>query len=168
MKILDDLDFKIVTFLNQNARASNREISRHLGIAQPTVKDRLGRMFGSGKLRIATLFDLEKFTEFPALDLAIIGIKQTGPPDYTMQKLSRIPSVIFIASVTGTFDIIAGVVTNSKKMLSQIITVEIQSIDSVFDTDTYVVLSNMGLYVPATVMSFLMGCDVEEVKSNPQ
>ena len=169
MKYLDDVDFKIASFLNQNVRASNREISRQLGIAQSTVKDRLGRMFESGKLKIAALFDLEKITEIPALDLAIISIKKKGPPDYTMQKLSKIPSVLFIASVTGTCDIIVGVVTNSKKMLSKIITSEIQSIDSVYDTETYVVLSNIGLYVPATVMSYLMGCDDEEAdKSNTQ
>ena len=166
MNTFDGLDLKIALFLNQNVRASNREISRQLGIAQSTVKDRLGRMFESGKLRIAAFFDLEKITVFPALDLAIISIKQKGPPDYTMQKLSTIPSVLFIASVTGTYDIIVGVVTNSKKMLSKIITNEIQSIDSVFDTETFVVLSNIGLYVPAKVMSYLMGCDEKADKSN--
>lgn len=166
MNTFDDLDLKIASFLSQNVRASNREISRQLGIAQSTVKDRLGRMFESGKLRIATLFDLEKITEFPALDMAIICIKQKGPPDYTMQKLSTIPSVLFIASVTGTYDIIVGVVINSKKMLSKIITNEIQCIDSVYDTETFVVLSNIGLYVPATVMSYLMGCSEEADKSN--
>jgi Lrp/AsnC family transcriptional regulator for asnA, asnC and gidA len=168
MKHLDNIDIKIATFLDQNGRASNREISRHLGISQTTVRDRLGRMFESGKLRIATLFDIEKITEFPVLDLAIIGIKQTGPPDYTMQKLSKIPCVLFIASISGTYDIIVGVVTNSRKMLLKIITDEIQRIDSVFDTETFVVLSNIGLYVPATAMSYLMVCNEEADKSNTE
>ena len=162
------MDIKIATFLDHNGRASNREISRQLGIAQSTVKDRLAHMFDSGKLRISALFDIEKITEFPALDLGIIGIKQTGPPDYTTRKLSLIPSVIFVMSVTGTYDIIEGIVTNSRKMLSHIIANEIECIDSVFDTETFIVLNNIGLYVPATVMSSLMGCNEEAEKFNTQ
>ena len=92
MKHLDDVDIVIATFLDQNGRASNREISRHLGIAQTTVRDRLGHMFESGKLKIT----------------------------------------------------------------------------AVFDTETFVVLSNIGLYVPATAMSYLMGCNEEADKSNTQ
>ena len=123
-------------------------------------------MFESGKLKISALFDIEKIPEMPALDLAIIGIKQTGPPDYTMGKLSKIPFVLFVASVTGTYDIVIGVVTNSRKMLLHIIANEIESIDSVFDSETFVVLYNTGLYVPAEVMNYLKRYD--EISKNSQ
>ncbi|MCE5248750.1 Lrp/AsnC family transcriptional regulator [bacterium] len=166
MKPLDDLDIKIATFLGNNVRASNREIARQLGIAQTTVRDRLKNLFESRKLKISALFDIEKIPEMPAIDLAIIGIKQTGPPDYTIQKLSRIPSVLFVASVTGSYDIVVGVATNSRKMLLHIIANEIESIDSVFDSETFVVLYNTGLYVPAETMNYLKRYD--EISKNPQ
>ena len=146
MPAIDQLDLEIAKILDTDGRASNREIARRLGISETTVRHRLGRMIDSGMLKVSAQFDIE---EFPELYLAVIGIKLNVPLDRCLEKFRAIPAVLYILTLTGRYDLQVAILVNSRKMLARVVSHEIETIEGVRDTETFVVLENAGLNISA-------------------
>ncbi|HDY87187.1 MAG TPA: winged helix-turn-helix transcriptional regulator [bacterium] len=143
----DEIDLKIASILGPNSRSSNREIARRLGINETTVRRRLSQMIESGILSVPAVIDIEKL---PDKFMAIVGIRHQVPiPDDTfLQKVNELDSVIYSMTVTGHFDMFAIILAVSRKKLLEALR-QIQSIEEVIDTQTYVILENYGLDVQA-------------------
>lgn len=54
---LDDTDRQIVDFLRRDGRMAYREIARQLGVSEGMVRKRVGRLLGSGWIRIVAMSD---------------------------------------------------------------------------------------------------------------
>jgi Lrp/AsnC family transcriptional regulator for asnA, asnC and gidA len=147
------LDLEIAKILDSDGRASNRDIARRLGISETTVRHRLGRMIDSGLLTVSAQFDIE---EFPEIYLAVIGIKLSIPPDRCLEKFRAIPAVLYVLTLTGRYDLQVAILVNSRKMLARVVSREIETIEGVVDTETFVVLENSGLRVSAAKLCELL------------
>ena len=55
MRELDDLDYKILGLLKDDARASSREIAGTLGVAESTVRKRVNHLTDSGAVRFTAV-----------------------------------------------------------------------------------------------------------------
>lgn len=153
MRSVDDLDLEIAGILDSDGRASNREIARRLGISETTVRHRLGRMINNGMLNVNAQFDIEEFSD---IYMAIIWIKLSASPDRCAEEIRKNPSVLYVLTVTGRYDLQVAVLVNSHKMLARFVSWEIRNIEGVAETETFIVLENFGLQVSAAKLNTLM------------
>ncbi len=153
MQTIDRLDLEIAKILDSDGRASNREIARRLGISETTVRHRLGRMIDSKLLTVSATFDIE---EFPEIYLAVIGIKLNVPLDHCIEKFRAIPAVLYVLTLTGRYDLQVAILVNSRKMLASVVSRELESVEGVVNTETFVVLEDSGLRVSAAKLCELL------------
>jgi len=103
---LDDLDYRILERLVENARSSNRAIARELGIAAGTLADRLARLEREGVITgySATLDPRALGRTLPF----VIGleIRQGQSLHEVLDRLASLPEVEHVFVVTGRWDLL--------------------------------------------------------------
>jgi DNA-binding Lrp family transcriptional regulator len=103
--MIDELDKKILTALNKNARMSFRQVAKKLGISPTTLHNKVRKLETSGILKgYIPLID----TESVGYNLmAIIGLRVKQEKDIEVQKaISKLPQVGAIYEITGDWDLI--------------------------------------------------------------
>lgn len=102
---MDELDVKILSLLQQNARLSYREIARELKVAVGTVYNRIKKMEEEGVIRgFAPIIDYEKL----GFGLtAVIGVKAKGRHILDIEReIAKNDRVMLVYDITGEFDIV--------------------------------------------------------------
>jgi len=155
---MDDIDLNIAKMHEKQTYVSSRDVARQLGISASTVRRRMTRMFESGVIENKMLVDLEAF---PELYITFVGMSMSISPDKCIPEIKKIPSVLFLACVTGKYDVIAVVIITSRKMLYKI-TRQLFEIEGVSALETFVVTDNHGLRVSASTLFELFRLEKEE------
>jgi len=105
----DDLNKQIIHMLQDDGRLPYDEIAARLGVSAGTVRNRVTRMRDAGLLQIVAIVDpvaVDYETD------AMLGIK-TAPgiaPQQVAERLADFPAVVYIAWVSGQFDLLIEVV----------------------------------------------------------
>ena len=71
---LDDTDRAILAALRENGRATNSEIAGRLDVSEGTVRNRIGKLTGSGFLSVEGLVDPNQDREHQLVCPAALGI----------------------------------------------------------------------------------------------
>ncbi|MGS0753968.1 Lrp/AsnC family transcriptional regulator [Roseateles sp. GG27B] len=137
--VKDQLDRQVVTLLQANARASTAELARQLGVARTTVVARLARLEASGVI--------VGYTARLGSDAADRGVQAfvgiTVSPKAgreVVKRLTALPELRQLASVSGEFDYMARLRADSTMRLDALLD-EIGDIDGVLKTTSSVVLA---------------------------
>lgn len=119
MKI-DSLNWKILKCLQQNARLSNAEIGRTVGISSPAVSERIKKMEDSG---IIEGFNTSVSPFETGYQLkAIITLRAfMGMLKPFMEKVKMYPEVLNCYRITGNENFVMEVVLRNQKHLEQFI-----------------------------------------------
>jgi DNA-binding Lrp family transcriptional regulator len=136
---LDELDRRLISLLQADARTPPADLARRLGVARTTVLARLQRLERQGVIVGYTVRLAQD--EGPQAVEAFVGIS-TQPRtarDVTL-RLAAIPELRQLLSVSGEFDYIALLRTESTARLDVLLD-EIGAIDGVLRTTTSVVLA---------------------------
>lgn len=132
-------DRQLITLLQANARASTAELARKLGVARTTVVARLARLEASG-----TIVGYTARLGTDAADRgvqAFVGITVSPKAGReVVQRLSKIPELRQLASVSGEFDYMALLRAESTMRLDALLD-EIGEIEGVIKTTSSVVLA---------------------------
>lgn len=109
---MDDLNQSILRMLEQDGRLPFKEIADQLQVSEGTVRNRVNWMKRSGVLRIVAIADP---TAVRYKADAMIGIKVSpkSSPKKLAARLARHSEVVYILWVTGRFDLMIEVVTES-------------------------------------------------------
>ncbi|WP_457742492.1 Lrp/AsnC family transcriptional regulator [Thermococcus sp.] len=102
--MVDELDVKIISLLQKNARLSYREIARELNVAVGTVYNRVKRLEEEGIIKgYAPILDYERL----GFGLtALIGIKAQGRRIVEIErKIAEKKRAMMVYDITGEFDI---------------------------------------------------------------
>ena len=143
---MNTIDLKIMSFLGENSRLSNREIARRIGIAEGTVRNRLKKLINEGVLKTTALVNIEAF---PELYIAFVGVKVDGRHlTECAEKIEKLQSVLTTMIVTGRYDLFAVVLANSHQTLVDFVTNQLSHIPGVKDSETFVVLKNIDQWIP--------------------
>ena len=143
---MDAMDWKIAGLLAEDGRRSNREIARRLKVSEGMIRQRLGRMVASGRLRLTAQVNLE---QLPEQYLAIIGVRIDGRMlEARAEELRQLPNVLSALIVTGRFDIVLTVVLNRRHDLVRFITRSLSNVAGVLDSETFIVLKSYDVWVP--------------------
>ena len=137
---IDGIDKKILRFLMQDARKPVLEIARNIGISGAAIHQRLRKLEASG------LFAGSKFIINPKVmgytTMAYIGIyldKAMSNP-IAVKQLEKIPEVLECHYTTGNWSILIKVLCKDNEHLMHVLNKEIQQIEGVSRTETFISL----------------------------
>ena len=105
----DDLNKQIIAMLQEDGRLPYDEIAARLGVSPGTVRNRVTRMREAGMLQIVAVVDpvaVDYETD------AMLGIKTAPgvPPQQVADRLADYSAVVYIAWLSGQFDLLIEVV----------------------------------------------------------
>jgi Lrp/AsnC family transcriptional regulator, leucine-responsive regulatory protein len=119
-KTLDKLSQRILKELCNDARVSNAEIGRRVGLSSPAVAERIQKMEEQGIVRgHHTVVDFDKL----GLSIrALINFKSLSlKHDDMLNMIENMPEIVEWHTITGTPCMVLKVVTNSSKELEAVI-----------------------------------------------
>lgn len=137
MKI-DTTNWKILDCLQQNARQSNTDIARQVGITSPAVAERIRKLEDAGI--IEGYYAKVSHSETGYQLKAIITLRAfMGKLKPFIEKVKEFNEVINCYRITGNENIVMEVVLNNQKHLEQFI----DQLIKYGETSTHIILSNI-------------------------
>jgi len=137
MKI-DSLNWKILDCLQQNARATNTEIGRRVGISSPAVSERIKKMEDSGVINSYKTIVSPFETGYQLK--AIITLRAfMGKLRPFLEKVKTYDEVLNCYRITGNENFVMEVILKNQKHLEQFI----DQLISYGETKTQIVLSHV-------------------------
>jgi DNA-binding Lrp family transcriptional regulator len=136
---IDEMDRRIIGKLRENARAPISDIGRALGLSRTTVQSRIQRL---ERLGVVTGYTL-KVSEAHERGLIHAYVMLTTAPKQTAAVISAAranPAVRRLASVSGPFDLIAEVATQTVAEMDELIDA-LGALEGVERTTSSVVMS---------------------------
>ena len=135
---LDDVNWKILNCLQQNARQSNTEIAKKVGITSPAVAERIRKMEDAGI--IEGYFAKISYTETNHQLKAIITLRAfMGRLKPFLETVKTFDEVVNCYRITGNENIIMEVVLKNQQHLEQLI----DRLITYGETRTHIVLSDI-------------------------
>ncbi len=133
---LDALDKAIIIALEDDGRRPYRDIARDLGVAEGTVRARVGRLIDRELIRITAVGDpLTLGVEVAAITLIRV---RPGAVAATAERLAEYPNVRFVGTSFGQADIIVQTLHASVKDLHRFVAEEVpRSCPDLRSTETF-------------------------------
>lgn len=137
----DELNQKIVQILRQDGRTAFSDIAQRLDVSEGTVRNRVSAMKSSGVLQIVAVTDAaakEYHTE------ALLGIKVSPgvDPDRVAKRLSELDDVVYVAWVSGRYDLLVEVISRSDVSLVKLLSENVHGNDDIASTEVMTDLKN--------------------------
>ena len=141
---MDQLDKKIVTILQENAKITNAKLSRMIGISAPATFERVKRLETSGVItRFTAVVDPEK-VGFSIMAIVSITLSLSKLPSVPLikEKFSELEEVVECYQMAGAHDFILKVIAKDIKAYAEFMNRKltriqgIQSIQSSFVIDS--------------------------------
>ncbi|WP_456424118.1 Lrp/AsnC family transcriptional regulator [Lutibacter sp.] len=135
---LDDINWGILHCLQQNARQTNTEIARKVGITSPAVAERIHKMEDLGIIEgyFAKVSYFETDHQLKAIITLRVFMGRLKP---FMEKVKEFNEVINCYRITGNENIFMEVVLKNQQHLQQFI----DQLINYGETKTHIVLSNI-------------------------
>lgn len=141
--MIDEIDRKILNILQQNARISNVQIAREVGMAPSAILERIRKLESRGVIR-----GYEAKIDPEALGLNLLAYvfvrsdERVGE-EITGQELAELPEVQEVHHIAGEDCYLVKVRTTDPRALSQLLRGRFGAIRSVRSTRTTVVLDTL-------------------------
>lgn len=138
---IDSLNWKILKCLQQNARMSNAEIGRRVGVSSPAVSERIKKLEDAEIIQGYTTF-ISPFEAGYQLKALITLRAFMGMLKPFLEKVKTYDEVVNCYRITGNENIVMEVVLKNQKHLE----VFIDQLISYGETKTQIVLSHVVKY----------------------
>jgi len=134
--MLDSLDQKLMQQLHNDGRQSNVDLAKMLGVAESTIRNRIKKLVNSGIMKIVAVPDPLKLgygcISIVGLQVKLSDLKQVA------EKLAQSPTVFFVASTTGRFDLIMILLLHTPQELSDFMNKEVFTSPGVLRSETFI------------------------------
>ncbi len=135
---IDETDKQLIELLQEDAYQSSEAIARKLYLSPTTVRRRIKKLLDSKILRVVALVDSEKVGLPFGL---VIGLKVAGNKlQPILNNLDERKEIMWLAAVTGRFDVMAFAHFHSTDELSRFIQTNLANMDGVLVSETFVCL----------------------------
>jgi Lrp/AsnC family transcriptional regulator for asnA, asnC and gidA len=138
---LDELDNQIIQALRTDARRSNVELAKQLGVSEGTVRNRVRRLISTGYMSVVAMTRLHKLGY--DTDVLIQVTTESGRQQEVAERLSMLPATRYVAITTGAFDISVGAVFRNNRELYEFLTEDVAKIPGIARTQTSHVLRTL-------------------------
>lgn len=139
---MDSIDLKILQCLKANAREKASAIGEEIKLSVSAVTERIKRMETSGIIRQYTLIIDQKKIGNDVAAIMEVAMDHPRYEDAFLEMVNSISSIISCFRVTGDFDYILQIVTDSTEGLEEVYRT-IRSFDGVANTKTYLILKKL-------------------------
>jgi Lrp/AsnC family transcriptional regulator, leucine-responsive regulatory protein len=142
-RTIDPLDLRILEILQTNARETQADIARDIGLAPSAVLERVRKLESRGIIRgYAALVD-PKAVDLPMLAYVAVRSDETGSDDRVAQVLAKIPEVLEVHHVAGDDCYLIKVRARDAEQLGVLLRTRFARIRGVRSTRTTIVLETV-------------------------
>ena len=136
---IDNVDLKIISLLNEDAKTPYTEIAKKVFVSSGTVHVRMQKLEDMGVVKSATL--TIDFTKLGYDISAFLGIylEKSSLYDSVIEKLKGISEVVSAYYTTGNYSIFAKIICRDTNHLRLVLD-KIQKVDGIDRTETLIVL----------------------------
>lgn len=138
---IDELDARLIRLLSDEAGISIVECARRLGVARATAQSRLDKLRSRGVITSEAPSIDPAALGYPLRTYCIIQVRQTINHDVIAERLSRIPEMLDLDTITGDFDMMATVVSRSTVDLQRVLDL-ISNTDGILRVSTRLTLAS--------------------------
>ena len=141
--MIDAIDARILTILQENARTSNAEIARQVDLAASAVFERIRKLEERGVIEGYTARVNANAVGLPLLAFIFVRDEE-GPGEETTSKLiSEIPEVLEVHHVAGEDCLLVKVRTTDTDALGKLLRDRLGRIRTIVNTRTTIVLGTV-------------------------
>ena len=141
--MIDDIDRTILSLLQQNARTSQSELARAVGLAPSAVLERLRKLTAKGVIRDYVALIDPHVVDRGLLAFVAVRSSEHGPDMPSANALARIPEVLEVHHVAGEDCYLLKVRTRDAEHLGRLLRQEIAATPGVTSTRTTIVLETV-------------------------
>ena len=129
---LDKIDISIINSLMEDGRKSFRQISKEIGVSTPTVESHFSKLVGTGVIKsITPIFDRKKMQSEEIAAFIFLKLRNLSETSNVVRTLELIPEVKDIHLMTGDFNIVIKLNTDTADRLEEIIRKKIATIKEI-------------------------------------
>jgi Lrp/AsnC family transcriptional regulator, leucine-responsive regulatory protein len=142
-RMIDDIDYKILEILQQNARTSNAEVARQVGMAPSAILERIRKLEERG---VIEGYGVRVRPQAYGLELtAFVFVRADERPGEiaTADRLAEIPEVQEVHHVAGEDCFLVKVRTEGTRALGALLRDRIGAIDTIRSTRSTIVLETI-------------------------
>ena len=145
--MLDALDNRIIHLLVEDGRMPIGEMVKCLSVTAPTIRSRIKNLEKKGLLKVSGIIDPNQHQEMTTAVVAM-SIQSDGKMDQILEKIARLPNVVWAGVVAGRYDIIAELVfTGGKAELYKFTTEIILKMGNVVKSETFVIMKSINNWI---------------------
>ena len=137
----DDVDLRIISYLQPEGRLAFAEIANRLGVSEGTVRQRYRRLVDSGVLQVVGVADPFRIG---FKTMAMIGIKVAIDGDRGVDdvaaEIAQFPEVSYVVMSTGSFDLLVEVIAQDNDEFARFLTDELHGVPGVMSTEAFMLL----------------------------
>lgn len=138
---IDGIDKKILRYLMEDARRPILEIARNIGISGAAIHQRLRKLEASGLLAGSKFVVNPKVLGYTTMAYIGIFLDKAMSNPRAVRELEKIPEVLECHYTTGNWSILIKVLCKDNEHLMHILNKEIQQIEGVSRTETFISLA---------------------------
>lgn len=137
---LDDLDVRILSLLQRDARTPYKKMAEELGITTPTVRKRIKDLFNLGVIRrFTTVLNDEKLGGITSITLIEVEPKRL---DKTTEEISGFDEVREVYLTAGDFEVAAKVFVDDMDALEEFLTKKLGKVEGVRKIRNHLVIKS--------------------------
>ncbi len=137
---IDELDEKILSLITKNARIPFLEVARECGVSGAAIHQRVQRLFNIGVVSGSEFIVNPQKLGYSTCAYMGIYLEKAKYHTQVVESLRKIPEIIECHYTTGQYAIFVKVQTKTNKHLKQIIDMELQEIEGIARTETFISL----------------------------
>ncbi|CAM4113018.1 Lrp/AsnC ligand binding domain-containing protein [Zobellia laminariae] len=138
---IDGIDKKILRYLMEDARKPILEIARNIGISGAAIHQRLRKLESSGLLAGSKFIINPKVMGYHTMAYIGIYLDKAMSNPVAVKQLEKIPEVLECHYTTGNWSILIKVLCRDNEHLMHVLNKEIQQIEGVSRTETFISLA---------------------------
>jgi Lrp/AsnC family transcriptional regulator for asnA, asnC and gidA len=136
--MLDEIDRKIVAFLQYDGRTPYTKIAKELDITEGAIRRRVKRLTDEGKLQIVGIVEPH---ELGWTEAGMIGITvQSDLIIEVAQAVAELPEVSYLFQAAGEFDLFAEVYCKDREHFVDFLNDRLQKVRGVIRTQSFLIL----------------------------
>ena len=139
---LDTLDNEIIGLLSENGRMPIGEMTKRLKVTAPTIRSRIKSLENKGLFKVSGIVDPN---QHPRMITALVAmsVQSGGKMDAVLEKIARLPNVVWAGVIAGRYDIIAEVAfVGGKAELYKFTTETILKMANVVRSETFIIMKS--------------------------
>ena len=137
---IDQLDEKILKLITRNARIPFLEVARECGVSGAAIHQRVQRLLNIGVVSGSEFIVNPQRLGYNTCAYMGIHLDKAKYHTQVVEALREIPEVVECHYTTGQYAIFAKIQTKTNKHLKQIIDEELQDIEGIARTETFMSL----------------------------